>query len=287
MSDGPLHHLAQRIRAWAERAPAVRALFWYGGYGYGQLLPGSDLDMAVLLSPGADAARVSNALVDALSTQGDPVELVVFTPEEQRLTAWMSEALTKLDLVFGRTAGELAWLADAGDVPPPRLTSAWPVQDPEVLDLLHRASRPIAESDAELRRERSEREIDKFLIAFEACSAAHAKGDAYAFYFQYNLALGRLARLVQLTRVGHRYLYLPRNLLTGALEADERASFRLLSGTLQLSEAHDRERALAKAFLETLEEVRAVLGARRESAGLARFLERILRRDQPPGEGHP
>jgi hypothetical protein len=279
--------LAQRVRAWAEHSPAVRALFWYGGYGYGQLNPGSDLDLAVLLHSGTEISPMAQELVSTLGAVSGPVEYSVIDPQERRLTAWVGEALTKLDAVFGQTVEELSWLADARDVPPPRLTSAWPVQDPEVVALLRRAAQPIPETEVALRQERSEREIDRFLIAFEACSAACAKSDAYTFYFQYNLALGRLARLVQLIRVGHRYLYLPRRLLSQALSPDEWRSFCLLSGTLQLSEARDRKRALAGAFLGAVAEARETLGVRRDTSALAAFLERVQRRDARLVEGAP
>ncbi len=287
MSGGPINRLAQRVRAWAERTAAIRALFWYGGYGYGRLTPSSDLDMAVLLSTGANVFEVAEQLVANLRAEGEPVAYHVTDARERRLTAWLGEELTKLDVVFGRTAEELAWLADASDVPPPRLTAAWSVRDEDVLDLLHRASRLIPELDAGLRRERGEWEIDKFLIAFEACSMAHAQGDVYAFYFQYNLALGRLARLVQLSRVGHLHLYLPRNLLGRALSPGEQAAFSALSGTLQLADAHARKHALAGALLEATEEARVALGVRREPAELKAFLERIQLRDGLLDKGHP
>lgn len=287
MSHDTLPLLAQRIRAWAERAPSVRALFWYGGYGYGHLGPGSDLDMAVLLRTGAELSLVAEELVSTLGSVSSPVEYSVIDAQERRLTVWMREALTKLDVVFGRTVEELSWLADASDVPPPRLTSAWPVHEPELVALLHRAAQPIPESDVGLRKERAEQEIDKFLVAFEACSAAHAKSDAYLFYFQYNLALGRLARLVQLTRVGHRYLYLPRQFLPQVLSAEERKDFGLLAGTLQLSEAQDRKRALARALLRAVAEAWEALGVRRDASALAAFLERVQRRDVRLDEDRP
>ena len=287
MSHGSLCRLAQRVRTWAEGAPAIRVLFWYGGYGYGQVHPGSDLDAAVLLHPWAELSQVAEDLMAALREQDEPVQYQVIDPVERRLIAWMGEAMTKLDVVFGRTVEELAWLAEASDVPPPRLTAAWPVSEPDVTGLLQRAVRSIPEFDVQLRRERSEKEIDKFLVAFEACSAAHAKGDAYVFYFQYNLALGRLARIVQLVRAGYRHLYLPRDLLLGPLSEDERESFRALAGTLQLSEARERKRTLARAFLQALEDARTTLGIQRHPAELSVFLERIQCRDSSLDEGRP
>jgi hypothetical protein len=272
----PLSRLAQRVRTWAEQAPSVRALFWYGGYGYAQAGPSSDLDLAVLLRSGVELSQVAEELLGAL---GSPVEYSIIDSQERRLTAWMRGELTKLDAVFARAVEELAWLADAGDVPPPRLTSAWPVHEPELVDLLQRAERRLTPPDTGLWRERGEREIDRFLIAFEACSVAHAKGDAYTFYFQYNLALGRLARLLQLMRVGHRHLYLPRHFFTQVLDSGEREVFQQLAGTLQLSEAPERKRALAGAFLRAVGEAREGLGVRQEVSVLGTFLERLQRRD--------
>ena len=287
MSASPLHQLARRLQDWAQQSPAIRALFWYGGYGYGQLTAVSDLDVAVLLSPGATLSSTSEQLVSALRAQGERVEYLVLEPGQRRLSAWTGGAMTKLDVTFGWSAEDLAWLADAMDVPAPRLTAAWPVQEPEVKDLLHRASLPIPELEAGLRRERGEEELDKFLLAFAACSVAHSKGDAYTFYFHYNLALGRLARVLQLTRVGHRHLYLPRNLLEGVLSPAEREGFRLLAGTLHLPEALERQRALAHAFLDVLDEARAILGVRRERSEVAAFIELLQRRGQPPDRSHP
>jgi hypothetical protein len=281
----PLAQLAQRVRMWAEQAPSVRALFWYGGYGYGQAGQGSDLDLAVLLRSGAELSRVAEELVDTVAAVGGPVAYSIIDAQERRLTAWTRGDLTKLDAVFARTVEELSWLADAQDVPPPRLTPAWPVREPELVELLQRASQPLPTADTGRWRERGEREIDRFLIAFEACSVACVKSDAYTFYFQYSLALGRLARLIQLMRVGHRYLYVPRHFFTQALAPDERKGFHPLAGTLQLSEADERKRALAGAFLKAVEEAREVLGVRQEASVLGTFLEHIQRRDGTHAKG--
>jgi hypothetical protein len=284
VSHGPVPILAERVCSWARGASSIRALFWYGGYGYGKLLPGSDLDAALLLHPTADVAQTANALVTSLCGGGEPLTYHVIDPDERRLTLWWGAEMVKLDAVFGRTAGELAWLSDARDVPPPRLTCAWPVHEPEVEEILRRASLPMMDSDARCRQERAEREIDKFVVAFESCSAAYAKGDAYSFYFQYNLALGRLARIVQLTRVGYRYLYLPRGLLD-ALSLAEQESFRALSGTLVLDKARSSIDALGHAFFCAVDEAQSVLGVRRQVSALRGFLERLQRRDVPRGAG--
>lgn len=83
------------------------------------------------------------------------------------------------------------------------------------------------------------------MVAFEACSAAHARSDAYAFYFHYNLALGRLARIIQMVRGGAEHLYLPRHLTSSLMPLEEQTNFWGLAGTLYLPEALERKRALA------------------------------------------
>ncbi len=283
MSPTSIPRLARALQDWAHATPEVRALFWYGGHGYGRLSVHSDLDAALLLRPTTDICLLAEALLAHLRAGDMPVAYHVLDPEERRLSVWLGEALTKLDVVLGRAAGELAWLADARDVPAPRLTSAWPVDAPDVMDLLQRAALPCLGTEARPRRERGEREIDKFLVAFEACVGARARLDAYAFYFQYNLALGRLTRLLQLTRVGYQSLYLPRE-FQHTLSRQEREDFDALAGTLRVEEARGRERALVRAFLAAVEEARRALDVRRHPAELGGFLERLQHREtaSPP-----
>ena len=90
-------------------------------------------------------------------------------------------------------------------------------------------------------------EIEKFLVSFEAASSAHRRSDGYRFYFEHNLALHRLARLVELARGGDSYLFLPRMVLSGRMTLAEQITFRSLHGELYLPEAAALKRRLAGA----------------------------------------
>lgn len=281
MTATHLHSLARTLTAWASSHPGIRAGFWYGGFGNGRVWPESDLDLALLLRPACDPAALTEALAGALETDGHGPRHGCLLPDERRIAVWAGSAPTRIDVVFGHHPLELGWLADAVDVPAPRLTAAWPVEegDEEVRALLLRASAEHDPLDAGARRTRAEREIDKFLVGFDQCSAAHARSDAYAFYFHYNLALGRLMRVVQLIRAGIRHLYLPRNVMAGLMPMAEQLEYRALAGTLYLPEALDRKRALAERFLAAVEEAREALGVDRDAAALRELLENVQRRD--------
>jgi len=281
MTDTHLHSLARTIVAWASAHPGIRAGFWYGGFGYGQVWPESDLDLALLLNPGCDPAALADSLSGALEADGHAPRHGCLLPDERRIAIWTGTAPTRIDVVFGHQPLELGWLADAVDVPAPRLTAAWPAVDGdrEVQSLLLRAGAEHDPLDAGARRIRAEQEIDKFLVGFDQCSSAHARSDAYEFYFHYNLALGRLMRVVQLTRAGIEHLYLPRNLMTRLMPLPEQLEYRALAGTLYLPEALDRKRALAERFLAAVEEAREKLGVERDPAVLRELLESVQHRD--------
>ena len=272
-----LHEVARAVGAWSRSDARVRACFWFGGYGTGEIHPGSDLDVALLLEAGADADRLVADLAHAL--EGFGVTHRVVLPGEQRATLWVGTQPTKVDVVLGRRAEDLYWLADAEDVPAPRFVSAWELSSTDGADLLARASAPREPTALEPRRLAAEGEIDKFVVGFDACSAAHARGDAYAFYFHYNLALGRLLRVAQLTRAGRLHLYLPRDLLAATMTTEEQAEYHRLAASFSLPDGMDLKRALADRFALVIREAREVLGVRRDPDVLRSFLAAIERRD--------
>lgn len=279
MLHSNIHRFAETVKHWAQAEPSVRALFWYGGYGYKRIYPNSDLDVALLLRNTHNIPSVAEALIEEFIRIGEQVAHHIADPTGKRITLWIGNSITKIDIVVGYRAEDLRWLAEADDVPEPRLTLAYPVDDPEIALLVARATKPIDVQGIENRRNRAEQEIDKFLSAFEACSSAHAKSDAFEFYFQYNLALGRLARLIQLIRGGYRYLYQPRDLLSGLMSLDEQKKFRSLAGTLYLPDALELKRKLASAFLDAVDEAVLSIGVRTPKDDLGNFLSQIQQRD--------
>lgn len=274
-----LHEVADAIGGWAGSDPCVRACFWFGGFARERLSPESDIDVALLLLPETPLPPVLASLTRVIEEAGIPVTHAVLLPSTSSATLWVGPRTTKVDVVLTDSVAGIGWIADAADVPAPRLVLASDVEDADIADLLRRARIQYDATALDPRRMRAEEEIDKFLVAFDACSAAHTRGDAYAFYFHYDLALGRLLRLVQLTRGGARYLYLPRDLLATAISGEEQREIYGLAASFALPEGIERKRALAERFEIALGEAQDVLGVERDAARLTRLLSRIERRD--------
>ena len=272
-----LDEVASAVGAWSRSDERVRACFWFGGYGLGEVHAGSDLDVALLLVASAEAGQLVEDLAHALDVLGVPHRVVL--PGGQRATLWVGPRPTKVDVVLGRRAEDLYWLVNAEDAAAPRLVPAWEPGGADVEELLARAHAPRDPAALGPRRAAAEGEVDKFVVGFDACSAAHARGDAYAFYFHYNLALGRLLRVVQLTRAGRLHLYLPRDLLAATMTAEEQAEYHRMAASFSLPDGMDLKRALADRFAFVVREAREVLGVRRDPDALRSFLAAIERRD--------
>jgi protein-tyrosine phosphatase len=187
---------------------------------------------------------------------------------------YVGEKYLKVECMLVSDPEDLAWLVDAEDVPAPRLALAFE-RDGAGQTLVRRASRPCHLDTVNL----INREVAKFLEGFEACSRAHRLSDAYSFYFHYNLALGRLARLVQISRHKAEKLYLPAQLTNTRLRPGERQEFIDLAGSLYLPEANERKRRLAAKFIEFFEELAQSHKLDFDANKLRIFLNAIVRRD--------
>ncbi|MGH9459920.1 MAG: nucleotidyltransferase family protein [Vicinamibacteria bacterium] len=93
-----------RLRTWAEGNPLVRALLIFGSYAKGTAQPGSDLDLAVVISPArgdADAFTTWIACGDA------------WTGELRRLLGFDRVQLEWLDVDGGETPTVAAGVDEA------------------------------------------------------------------------------------------------------------------------------------------------------------------------------
>lgn len=265
------HLLADRLLDWAKASEDVLAWFWYGSYSLQKWSRGADLDAAVLVRPGCSLDLVREKICAVLGAESgmnlrraDPSRVICFVGNEH----------LKVECVIADDPEQLLWLADSDDVPPPRLVLAFERNDAG-RNLAARAARPcMVDTTAVVNRE-----IEKFIEAFEACSRAHHRSDAYSFYFQYNLALGRLARLVQIARYGPERLYLPPQLTNTRLRPEERQGFIDLAGSLYLPKANGQKRKLMTKFLEFAEELSRTYAVEHGTAELRGFLEAIWQRD--------
>jgi predicted nucleotidyltransferase len=262
-----ISQLAGAIKRWAELQADVTALLWAGSFARDQVGERSDLDVAVLVSPSADIPHQMNALA---------TELQAFVCREsgEKWVLWTGERLLKTDITIASNPDSLAWLVDADDVEAPRLRLAFD-RDGRAEQLLVRAARqPTVDVPA-----RVITEVEKFVIAFEACSSAHANSDAYAFYFHYNLALGRLVRLCQLCRRGPSRLYLPLQFASSTLRPDERPQFADAAGTLKLPYAQDCKQRLFDLFASIRDDICANCRLPRPFAEYLNLCDAVLRRD--------
>lgn len=273
-----IYKLAEIIQNWAQKQSQVRALFWYGGYGYGRIFANSDLDVALLLYD-KSINHIAQSLVETLEYFGEEIAHSIIILEDNRIAIWVGSSLIKIDIVVAYRTDDLQWLASAEDVPEPRLKLAYPVNDPEIELLIERASKPIDVNETSNRRSKAEQEIKKFVIAFDACSNAHAKSDAFQFYFQYNLALGRLARIIQLTRDGYKHLYLPRQLLARLMSVEEQQKFKKLACSLYLPDALDLKKNLALFFFDTIDEAAKILAIKISIPEVKKIILAIQQRD--------
>lgn len=266
-----LQRLGEDVVAWGLNEPRVRAILWYGSMARGDTSAHSDLDVAVVLREETDTTDIVRSCTDHF---GHRVRDCSHIESRGEATLWLDEPMTKVDLQLVCTPESLAWLSDSPDITPPRLVVAL---DKEGIcgALADRAARTVARDVKRVAVE----EVEKFLVAFEACSAAHRRSDGYQFYFQYNLALHRLARLVELSRGEPVFLYLPKLLLPRRMSLPEQIRWRELRGTIYLPEANEAKRRLAAAFMETVVELGARVPLRRTSDDLRRFLEAVILRD--------
>lgn len=266
-----LRSLAADIVRWAKNEPSVDAVLWYGSVGRGDSTPASDLDTVVLHAASAQPREVLGSLRQFL---GDRVRFVSCAAGRPEATVWIDASLVKIDLHFGTDPEQFAWLADSPDVPAPRLVTALD-KSGRSRPLVERAAALLPRDPASLVND----EIEKFLTGFEAASAAHRRSDGYQFYFHYNLALHRLARLMELCRGNPVYLFLPKMLLSRLMPSPEQQRWRSLRGTLYLPEANAAKRQLAETFLAVFEELSRRCALSRSPDEVRSFLDAVIHRD--------
>lgn len=246
-------------------------MFWFGSYSVRDPKCSSDLDCALLLGAASDFTAIITDLRDTLGTE---CQFQAGTGCDAKACFWVGPSFVKIDVVLARSSQDLAWLADAMDVPPPRLVCVFD-HDGACASLLRRAHVPAALDVTS----RINQEIEKFLVGFEACSAAHHKSDAYSHYFEYNLALGRVARLVQLARSRPERLYLPVKLTSTCLSLEEQERFRSLAGTMRLADTNAAKRRLARFFMAIFRELDDRYALARAADEVQVFLDQVLARD--------
>ena len=260
----------KRILEWAQCEPFVLALFWYGSYSIGCSKADSDLDVAVLFK-----TETSPSWLSLERAMGNVCMKIGTTSTGGRVTYFLGEALRRVDVSWANREEGLAWLSDCPEVPEPRLVLAFE-RNGAGQGLVARAAKRLT---LDLPR-RANEEIEKFVEAFEAASRAHNRSDAYSFYFQYNLALHRLARLVAISRKGPPRLYLIPQLTNTLLTEAERGPFIALNAPMDLKQGNQAKLLLQEKFIEFLRELSGdPFRLSIDIEGLRNFLDAVRIRD--------
>ena len=240
------------LTEWMTHSDRVLAGFWFGSSTTKSMDRVSDIDLALIVKPNHEDYLFSS-LHNLLVESNFDISWKCHVASERKIVLWLSNTNLKIDIFYGYETSDLYWLARAQDVPEPRLVEAYPSKI-DINQLLKEANSITYPFDVFSRKIDTKKEINKFIIAFEACSSAHARSDAYLFYFHYNLALGRLVRIIQLANHSQRYLYAPRNILTKTFNLERQKDIRELSGSLHLPEANNKKKLLKNEFIRVLNE---------------------------------
>lgn len=266
-----LTELAQRVTRWAGACPGVEALLFYGSFARRQAEPASDLDAALLMEPGVSMTSIAASLEREFAAEltADRAGSCTLQDGRQRVY-WLGPTRRKLDLLLCSQPEELRWIAEASDVPAPRLVVASARPGARIDSLLASAQQEVNWTRDELRA-RADLEVEKFLVSLDASYRASQLGDDYAAYFQYNLALHQLIRLIQLARGGACHLYLPRALITRHLDAAEAATLRTLAPGLNRSGLPAQALRLYRFFLDLVPELNDRLGCTRTVRELEQY----------------
>ena len=129
-------------------------------------------------------------------------------------------------------------------------------------------------------------ENDKFLVSYDATQSAIGSGDAFQAYFQYNLSLTRLIRLIQLERGDSSYLYAPKNFLE-SLPSDRSKRVSKLSASLDLDELRQRSILLASEFEVTISNLSQRFDVSRTLTDVRLFIQKTNEKNEPQNQETP
>jgi predicted nucleotidyltransferase/SAM-dependent methyltransferase len=129
-------------------------------------------------------------------------------------------------------------------------------------------------------------EIDKFLVSYDATQSAIGSGDAFQAYFQYNLSLTRLIRLIQLERGDSSYLYAPKNFLE-SLPPDRSKRVSKLSASLDLNELRQSSISLASEFEVTISNLSRRFNVSRTLTDVRLFIQKTNEKNEPQNQETP
>lgn len=116
--------------------------------------------------------------------------------------------------------------------------------------------------------------VQKFIYEFDNASTYHRRSDGYRAFFFYQIALQCLMQLVALVECNHKYLFLPRHLLSKMKDVEMKDRLYSSAGSMYLPDFNGKKRVLLDLFYETLDRL-----GYPDLEQMRALLERIYSRD--------
>ena len=231
--------IVEVLKGFTERDEGVKGLFSLGSYAREELGPNSDLDMVLWVK---DEKAIYSAKIILIFGEELKHKL---TENDAKYILFISNQLIKLELSIVNDPNEVERLYIGSRITEPS-SSILVDKTGELPEILGGFIDPEQEDLVTL----INHEITKFLISFESASAASRRGDVFQSYFQYNLSLTRLIRLLQLELEDTAFLYAPKRILK-RLSHLQLHRLERLNGTLRQYQVRERVEMLATEFRYT------------------------------------
>ncbi|MFX0067436.1 MAG: tyrosine-protein phosphatase [Candidatus Hermodarchaeota archaeon] len=263
--------IVEKVLTFVKNEANVTALIALGSVARNDIQTYSDVNLALIRDQNSTEALICNNVKEIFQT--DTVYSVTTSPPT-KLTLYLGNELLKLDLFIIKTFEEIKDYFWNSCIPEPQNAILYD-KEGNLRTILEQTEAPSPVNVAlEI-----ERQIQMFLYAFEAFSNAHHASDGYRSYFEYNLALHRLVRIVYLLRGGREFLFLPRKFIIDYVTDAEQIIFRQLNGKIYLREVNKTKRQLLDFFYDILTEVKSKFPIPIDLEVIKNFCEAIYKRD--------
>ncbi len=281
-----LNEILNQLVNFAQTSDLVTGVLLLGSMARKTVTPTSDIDIAFVLSKGSLSAPdlVKNIVDGVITLFFGSLRFHCLLSGPTKLALFLGEAYTKVDLFLAQDLAEVS-LYLPWDLPPDRFIL---VDKLGTLQQDLSTNKALSAGDASTQsRNTSEQfnaEIDKLLYAFEAVSLDYARRDDYRFYFEYNIALHRLVRLICIARGFPEETFLPPNLGPRMLSASERTAFQELQGEMNLTHARDLLQRFLAFFFNLLDQEKGRIKLRHSTSSIREFCENLFHRDFKSGD---
>ncbi|NMC04335.1 MAG: hypothetical protein GYA24_03945 [Candidatus Lokiarchaeota archaeon] len=253
--------------------PAVAGLILLGSVNRHDHDELSDLDLVCIMRNPSELPLLEEHLV---AVHGNRVRLNCILESPKKLVIYIDDALRKIEIFLMTSLDDIIQYLIEEDFSCSVLLDKYGGISKQLNDLKehYAVSRHTTKEDI------VNGEIDKILYGFEAFSLANKRGDAYKAYFEYNLILHRLTRLIHVSRNKTRDLHLPPWILSNAYWSTAKmAEFQALQGCMDCADQNALKKRFLEFFAALLGDLNASVHLKRPVGLILSFLESVCKRD--------